>query len=174
MSQDLVSFVLRFVREASEDQQARWRGVVKHVQSNTEASFGQFSEAMLFMQEHVNEVIRSGFEESQQYTEQINRTNPVEESMKLWGTFMSPYSKMMANTMSEAMEAASSAPMAATMEEAVSSTMEFWGLPAKSAKARSDESLVTLTEQVSILADKVSDLEAQLRVAKAEAASEEE
>ena len=44
MDQDMVSFVLRFVREVSEEQQARWRGVVKHVQSNTEASFSNFAE----------------------------------------------------------------------------------------------------------------------------------
>ena len=56
MDQDLVSFVLRFVREAGEEQQARWRGVVKHVQSNTEASFSQFSEALAFMQGYVNDI----------------------------------------------------------------------------------------------------------------------
>jgi hypothetical protein len=64
MDQDLVSFVVRFVREASEEQQARWRGVVKHVQSNTEASFSQFSEALAFMQGYVNEIAQSSLEET--------------------------------------------------------------------------------------------------------------
>ena len=64
MDQDLVSFVLRFVREAGEEQQARWRGVVKHVQSNTETSFSQFSEALAFMQGYVNDIARNSIEET--------------------------------------------------------------------------------------------------------------
>jgi hypothetical protein len=174
MSQDLVSFVLRFVREACEDQQARWRCVIKHVQSNTEAGFGQFSEALLVMQEHVNEVIKSGFEESEHFAKRADRLNPMEESARLWGNFMTPYAKMMANSMGEAMAASSSSPLSDRMEEAVSTTMAFWGLPTKPEQTRTEEAIDALADQVSFLADKIEELEAQLRLEKAEAATEEE
>ncbi len=164
MSQDLVSFVLRFVREASEDQQARWRGVIKHVQTNTEASFGQFSEALLFMQEHVNEVIKSGFAESEQFAKRANRLNPMEESAKLWGSFMTPYADMMANSIGEAMEASSGSLLSDRVEEAVSSTRAFWGLPVKPKQTRTEEAIDALAIQVSYLADKIEKLEARLRV----------
>ncbi|MCD4687537.1 MAG: hypothetical protein K8S97_16530, partial [Anaerolineae bacterium] len=61
MNQEVVSFILRFVREGSEDQPARWRGVIKHVQSDHSADFARFQDALQFMQEHVDEAIQQAF-----------------------------------------------------------------------------------------------------------------
>ena len=104
MDQDLVSFVIRFVREASENQQARWRGVIKHVQSNSEASFTQFSEALAFMQGFTNDVVQESFAESKRIRDEVGAVNPFLETTRLWGDFMPAYTKSMMEAMGEAME----------------------------------------------------------------------
>ena len=100
MDQDMVSFVVRFVREAGEEQQARWRGIIKHVQSNTEASFSQFSEALAFMQGYVNEIAQASFEEAKRMSESFADTNtfeanPFMETTRLWGDLVPRYTQMM-------------------------------------------------------------------------------
>ena len=67
MNQEVVSFVLRFVREG-DNEQARWRGVIKHVQSDDTADFARFNDALEFMQERVNDTIRQSFASDEQPT----------------------------------------------------------------------------------------------------------
>jgi hypothetical protein len=55
MTLEMTSFVLRFVREVSEEQEARWRGLIQHVQSGAERNFATFAEAVQFMQGRVLE-----------------------------------------------------------------------------------------------------------------------
>ena len=154
MEQDMVSFVLRFVREASEEQQARWRGVVKHVQSNSESSFSNFAEAMTFIQKHVNELIVATFDEANRVTEKTgmagesNEFNPVMESARLWGEFMKPYTTMVSDTMDEAMSAAAGSPISQQMNQAMSTSMAAWGLPTKSDQPQMAETLKSLSEQM--------------------------
>lgn len=52
------SFVLRFVHDVAEEGTAvptahAWRGVVVHVQSNTEANFTEFADAVAFIARYV-------------------------------------------------------------------------------------------------------------------------
>ena len=103
MDQDLVSFVIRFVREAGDDQQARWRGVIKHEQSNGEANFTQFSEALAFMQGFVNDVVQNSVSESKRFTEAYGLVNPFLETTRLWGELMPAYTKTMMEMMGEMM-----------------------------------------------------------------------
>jgi len=52
------SFVLRFVREGSAvegyGQGPRWRGVIRHVQSNRERSFTRWADALTFIREYID------------------------------------------------------------------------------------------------------------------------
>lgn len=168
MEQDLVSFVLRFVREAGEEQQARWRGVVRHVQSNTETSFSQFSEALAFMQSHVNDIARSSFEETARMGEAFTQqgavgANPFAETTRLWGEYMPRYTQMMVDSMNEAM--ATGVGMAKPVEEMMESTMSAWGMPARTAGADQDETVAALkamAAQMAALNDKIASLETQL------------
>ena len=168
MEQDMVSFVLRFVREASEEQQARWRGVVKHVQSNSESSFSNFAEAMTFIQKHVNELIVTTFDEANRMKEKTgmagptNEYNPMMESARLWGEFMKPYTTMVSDTMDEAMSAAAGSPVSQQMKQAMSTSMAAWGMPIKSDKSQMAETLKSLSEQMGNLAAKVEELQTQL------------
>jgi len=168
MDQDLVSFVLRFVREAGEEQQARWRGVVKHVQSNSEASFSQFSEALTFMQGHVNDVAQSSFEETARMGETFGDpnafgANPFAETTRLWGEYMPRYTQMMMDSMNEAM--ATGAGMTKPVEEMMESTMSAWGMPGQTTSAKQDDTaaaLQAMAAQMAALNEKIASLETQI------------
>jgi hypothetical protein len=84
MSQDVVSFVLRFVREAGDQQDARWRGTVKHVQGAAEQQFTQFSEALAFMQSQLSHSL----EVASRSRDAAKAANPWLETAKLWGEFL--------------------------------------------------------------------------------------
>ncbi len=93
MSQDVVSFVLRFVREESNGQPARWRGVIKHVQSNNSADFARFNDALRFMQSHVDDAIRQSFAGDEP------PDNIFAETARLWGEMAPRYTDMMLQSM---------------------------------------------------------------------------
>ena len=174
MDQEMVSFVLRFVREAGEEQQARWRGVVKHVQSNAEVSFTQFSEALAFMQGYVNEVAQTSFEQSRRMGEgftEANKyaanqfaTNPFAETSRLWGD----YAKMMMDSMGEAM--ASGASMTKPMEEMMNAALSAWGMSTPSGSSQEKAAGATeamaaaeaMASEINTLNEKIAALEKQI------------
>jgi len=169
MDQELVSFVLRFVREASEEQQARWRGVVKHVQSNNEASFSQMSEALAFMQGYINDIAQSSFEESKRMGQEFTQVNPLAETARMWGDLMPRYTQMMMDSMDQAM--ASSADMAKPVEEMMDSTLSAWGMPTRSAQAEQKKTAAAMEAMVAQLAalnEKIDALEDQIAELKKE------
>lgn len=171
MDQDLVSFVLRFVREAGEEQQARWRGVVKHVQSNTEASFSQFAEALAFMQGYVNDIVRASYEETSRMGQDFDKANeyaanafaanPFAETNRLWGD----YTKMM-YSMGDAM--GFGAGITKPMEDMMDATLSAWGMPTRagqsdqSQKQEASEAVAAMTAQIAALNEKIAALENQL------------
>ena len=162
MNQDVISFVLRFVREAGEDQQARWRGVVKHVQGDAEQQFTQFAEAMTFMQDHVNELVQTSFSESAK----LNEANPFMETTRLWGEYMPKYAEMMMNSMGDA--AQQSMNFTQQVEKAMSATLSAWGLPTQQDQEETAVSITKLTDHINSLTDKIAELEAQIEKYKKE------
>jgi polyhydroxyalkanoate synthesis regulator phasin len=96
MNQDVVSFVLRFIREdGGSTQPARWRGVIKHVQSDHSADFTHFSDALQFMQAHVDEAIRQAFVDQEPLTPE----NILAETTRLWGEVAPRYTDFMLQSM---------------------------------------------------------------------------
>ena len=162
MSQDVVSFVLRFVREASEDQNARWRGSVKHVQGSTERQFSQFSDALAFMQAHMNEVVEGAAQDSAK----LAQINPWLETAKIWGEFVPAYNQFVLDKVSEAVDKGATLPR--QFGEALSAA---WGVQAPGEKVEGDrleakverlsEQIATLTEVIDTLHAKITSLEAQ-------------
>lgn len=158
MSQEVVSFVLRFVREAGEDEQARWRGIIKHVQSDSETHFTQFAEALEFMQSQVNETIRASFAG----TKKMNDENLLLETARLWGEFMPRYTRMMMDSMGEMM--GNNPAMAQQMEKTIAAAMSLWGLPVKqpAEQGNAAANLDSLTNQVASLTAKLDALETKM------------
>lgn len=169
MSQELVSFVIRFVREVSEDQQARWRGIIKHVQGDTETHFTQFSEALVFMQEHVNELIQATFEDGERLNEEAATVNPFLETTRLWGEYMPRYTQLMTDMMGQAMAGGGSAashPMTEQMKQAMGASFKAWGIPTQAEQEKTAATLETMTEQMVALVNKMDELDARVKALK--------
>jgi hypothetical protein len=85
MPQEMTSFVLRFVREMSEEEGARWRGLVQHVQSGAEHNFASFVDAVRFMQGYVLES-RMRVAEGEELVDGVPPFDQlVKEMGKMWG-----------------------------------------------------------------------------------------
>ena len=163
MDQDLVSFVIRFVRETSDSEQARWRGIIKHVQSNNETAFTEFVDALTFMQDFVNVVVQSSFSESQQIKDEgSNLVNPFLETTRLWGDFMPAYAKTMRETMGEMMDTMSAQGRARPMQQAMDNTLTAWGLPTRAEQERTAAALEAMSHQLAEMNAKLVDLENQI------------
>ena len=153
MNQEVVSFVLRFVREAGEDQPARWRGVIKHVQSDSTADFAHFSDALEFMQDHVTEAIRQAFAED----EHITPEKMLAETARLWGELAPRYTDIVLQSMELMLE------QGRRMGESMAENISSWNQPSSPEQHTQMLALIErLTAQVDTLATKVDELESRL------------
>lgn len=157
MNQDMVSFVLRFVREVGEDQQARWRGVIKHVQGDAQENFTQFTEALAFMQAHVNDVIRDSFAGAAA----TNAANPLLETTRLWGAMMPEMTRLFAGTWEETMN--SNVAAAQQMQKNAAAVLSAWGAPTKEEQDRTLAALENLTQQLTTLHARMGELEKRVQ-----------
>ena len=154
MNQEVVSFVLRFVREASESQPARWRGVIKHVQSDNTADFAHFSDALEFMQDHVTEAIRQAFAEDEHMTPE----KMLAETARLWGELAPRYTDIMLKSMELMLE------QSRRVGESMAESISGWNQSAPSDQHGQMLALIErLTAQVDTLTTKVDELETRLR-----------
>ncbi len=158
MNQDVVSFMLRFVREESDGQTARWRGVIKHVQSNDTADFAHFRDALEFMQAHVDDAIRSAF--SSQDPDTATPERMVEETARLWGEMAPRYADIMLQSMELMLE------QGRRVGETVAENIAQWSQTSQDNVAQPKQMLDViehLAEQVAQLTAKVDALEERLR-----------
>lgn len=153
MNQDVVSFVLRFIREESDGQPARWRGIIKHVQSDDSADFARFNDALKFMQGHVDEAVHRAFAGD----EPPRPENVFAETARLWGELAPRYTDIMLQSMEVFLE------QGRRMGETFAESVARWNPPPT--VDPQDQVLATierLAAQVEALADKVAALEARL------------
>ena len=157
MNQDVVSFVLRFVREESSDQSVRWRGVIKHVQSDHTADFARFSDALGFMQNHVNETIRQAFASD----EQVSPEHMLAETARLWGEMAPRYTDIMLQSMEMMLE------QGRRVGESMAESIAHWSNAAPQTNQDTQAQMIAiierLTAQVESLSAKVDTLENRLR-----------
>jgi hypothetical protein len=157
MNQDVVSFVLRFVREQSDDNghSARWRGVIKHVQSDHSADFSRFGDALQFMQAHVDDAVRSAFAGD----EPLSPERMFSETARLWGEMAPRYTDIMLQSMEVMLE------QGRRMGETLAENMA--GFAVNQAGPDQQTQVLGLIErlsaQVESLTAKVDELETRLR-----------
>ena len=156
MAQEMTSFVLRFVREVSEEQGARWRGLIQHVQSGAEANFATFADAVEFMQRRVLEDTAQILEEGAP----MEGKSPFAEMTKMRGDLAPQMAGMWSQTVEQVM--GQSAVVRSQMDQTVASALKAWGLPSKGDQETVLSSLVNLGAQIETLASRVEALEAQL------------
>lgn len=158
MNQDVVSFVLRFIREESDGQPARWRGVIKHVQSDNTTDFAHFRDALQFMQTHVDDAIRHAF--STQDDNTISPEHMIAETARLWGEMAPRYADIMLQSMEIMLE------QGRRVGESVAENIAQWNHTQPEIQAQPKQMLDViekLAEQVESLTAKVDSLEARLR-----------
>jgi len=157
MNQDVVSFVLRFVREESDGHPARWRGVIKHVQSDDTADFARFSDALDFMQERVNDTIRHSFADD----EQPGPEKIFAETARLWGEMAPRYTDMMLQSMEVFLE------QGRRMDETLAESLASRAVAVQQSEQGQQGRLIAIIErlagQVEALTAKVAALEGRLR-----------
>ena len=157
MNQDVVSFVLRFVREESGGEPARWRGVIKHVQSDHSADFAHFNDALAFMQEHVNETIRQSFAGD----EPLSPERIFAETAKLWGEMAPRYTDIMLQSMEIMLEQGRR--MGESMADSLARGAASAAQPPPDQQTQLISIIERLTDQIEALSAKVEHLEDRLR-----------
>jgi hypothetical protein len=160
MTQEMTSFVLRFVREVSEEQGARWRGLVQHVQSGAEHSFSTFADAVKFMQGRVVESTARALEQGEQMTDKNPFAGLTAEMTNLWGELGPQMVEMWSQAAEQVMN--QSLAFRSQVDQAVAKTLETWGLHTDADQGAVLEGLAQLGEQVDQLAARVAALESQL------------
>ncbi len=147
MPQDTTSFVLRFVRETSEDQQTRWRGIINHVQSDTKRNFTQFAQALQFIQEQMGkEVMQEFVSFDPEFMGQAARTfQQLADEYQGW--------------MLQAMPATFASP--AKIQQALIHSLKAWQLPDHTEQEVAIRKLERLNLRLQELTHRVEDLEAR-------------
>lgn len=165
MNQNLVSFVVRFVREVDEDQQARWRGIIKHVQGDAKTHFSQFSEALAFMQAHVDEVVRGSLASAKEADAATGEANLFLETARLWGAFWPPNIREMLEASEEAMRASLPEQSASVRvwDQAISATLTAWDAPIQAEQEQTMSTLAAMADELTALNAKLDELETRLR-----------
>ncbi len=143
MSQDMTSFVVRFVRESAGDTEPRWRGMINHVQSNTRENFTQFAEAIRFMQEQLGKEV----------VQQFFSPELLAETAQLWGTFAVKYQQSLAQTWLESFASP------ARVQQSITNTLKSWQLPDRVEQEAAIRELEQLTRRVEELTRQVEQIE---------------
>ena len=152
MTQDVISFMIRFIREADGANGVRWRGLIQHVQSNREQRFSQFAEAMTFIQEQVNESVRASFGDEAERPS----TNPFLEATKMWGDWLPQYNRKVMEQMTAVLDSSANLPQ--QMEKNMAAWLSLWGLSEDDAAT---QKIATLEAQVAALQAEVAALKAK-------------
>jgi hypothetical protein len=160
---NIASFVLRFTQELWQDLQGeahiRWRGHIRHVQSDAENRFTDFAEAVTFMQRYLTQLTLDTLTGE----ESMNHQRAFQESFKLWEQFAASYTDLMLRAMERTIE--QSEALKTQMSEATEKTLAAWQLAPAPAKEMDQQILAALTglqDQMKKLSERVERLEKNL------------
>lgn len=174
---DIASFVLRFTQEMWQDDQGdprvEWRGHIRHVQGDEEFHFTELNEALQFIQKALMQLTMDTVpKDNKPFQDKAMR-----ESFKLWETFAQSYADMMVQAMERTVK--QSEAVSRQLTETVEQAWRPWWLmgltPSGKAEAQQGlspedqqrlmQTLLTMQEQLEILARKVNNLEEKMKIA---------
>jgi hypothetical protein len=156
VTQEMTSFVLRFVREVSEEQGARWRGLIQHVQSGAERNFATFPEAVQFMQGRVLQHTTQALEEAGRMEDK----NLLLEMAKMWGDLAPQMAQVWATTVAQIVE--QSAAFRSELDQAVATALKAWRPPTSADQAAFIDDLARLNAHIDHLVTRITALEEKL------------
>jgi hypothetical protein len=143
--QEMISFVLRLVRDTSPVQPPRWRGMIQHVQSSHRRNFTQLGEALQFIQEQI------GKEVDQDAT---NGSELLTEDARLWGQYATKYQDLVFQAWLETIASPSS------IQKAIADTLQAWHLPDRRQQEEAIQSLEALKRRLVDLTRQIENVEA--------------
>lgn len=180
---DIASFVLRFAqdvwREAGGEPRVRWRGHIRHVQSDAETRFTDFADAVAFIQSELARLtLGSVAGDSAEH-----QARAMTDSLRLWERFTADYTDLMVKSMQQTLRQTQA--YQRQVGENLTRTFSFWnpllaaGSPAVPASNPADAptdspveaqappapdpdviaALTALQRQIAELADQVARLE---------------
>jgi len=164
----VASFLLRFTQDLWQDEngdpRVQWRGHIDHVQGKESIPFVDFSEAMLFMQQQLQELTLGAFPT----TDPQMQEKLLKESFKLWEAFARSYTEMILQTLGQTIERSQA--IQEQVGETIAKSFRLWLPPAfrsqPAAPASSQEAdlpglIQDLADQVNKLNEKIKLLEAK-------------
>lgn len=101
---DIASFVLRFTqdvwRASSGDPHVRWRGHIRHVQSDDETRFADFADAVAFIQRQLAQLTLASVADASAADQAMAMT----DSFRLWERFATGYADLMRRSVEQTIE----------------------------------------------------------------------
>jgi len=157
----VASFVIRFTQHVWKDQMEephmQWRGHIRHVQGDQDASFTDLNEALSFIRDHLDQLtMEAAAGESQSKQELL-----MGESFKLWEGLTSSYAEMMKEAFQRTFNQSDA--LKGEVDEAIERAMQSWNIPLGTDRRRIEEALDRLNTQIQSLTEKVKALEDVLR-----------
>ncbi|MFN8423855.1 MAG: hypothetical protein U0470_10925 [Anaerolineae bacterium] len=124
VGRDVASFVLRFTQDLYEDEagesRVRWRGHIRHVQSDADARFTEFADAVAFIQRRLAELTKNAVaDRSPADQEQV-----MADSLQFWERFASGYATMVLDAFSQTM--AKSEAVRQQVGEQIERSLTWW------------------------------------------------
>lgn len=173
---DVASFVLRFTQDLYEDDagepRVRWRGHIRHVQSDADSRFTEFADAVAFIQRQLAALTQNAVADRSP----ADQASAMADSLQFWERFASGYATMVLDAFSETM--AKSEAVRQQVGEQIERSLTWWspflgtaagkasGSPKAAAPPDAAGLLAALGEvaaRLKSLDEKVSRLEAGMR-----------
>lgn len=153
----IASFVIRFTQHMWQDPQGepqiQWRGNIRHVQGDEEASFIKLSDALSFIQKHLTQLTQ----DATVGKTQLEQEKALSESYKLWEQLTASYSEWAVDAMKNTFE--QSEVLTEHIEAAVSKALQAWHVTKPIKDKDVSEAIENINQQVYSVIEKINLLE---------------
>lgn len=124
VGRDVASFVLRFTQDLYEDEagesRVRWRGHIRHVQSDADTRFTEFADAVAFIQRQLAELTKNAVADRSP----ADQEQAMADSLQFWERFASGYATMVLDAFSQTM--AKSEAVRQQVGEQIERSLTWW------------------------------------------------
>ena len=161
---DTASFLVRFTQDLWQGEQGEpritWRGHIRHIQSDRETRFTDFSEAVAFMQQQMQALTEGSLAALSEHA-QASGKSPFEIGFELWQETATRYTDMVFGAMQQTMKQSES--MQKQMDSAMQESLQTWTPAAQAAANPILNALQALQAQIEKLTARIDNLEAALK-----------
>jgi hypothetical protein len=161
---DTASFLVRFTQDMWQSEQGEpkiaWRGHIRHIQSDEEIRFTDFSEAVAFMQQQMQALTEEALEALSEQA-QTGDKSALTIGIELWQETATRYTDMVFGAMQQTMKQSES--IQKQMDTAMQESLQAWAVSTAAGGGPVLTALQALQTQVETLSARIESLEATLR-----------